>query len=250
MQKLLNLARRIAPSIKNSSSASSVYQHIKNDTFLKNVYGALEAQEIIYLSFLIQGFKDGKDLEEVSQKCQRDLFSFSIIQVSTDHPNETCYNCGGNGQIDCYNCDGDGEIDCGECDGSGTDDEGDSCSYCDGDGKDECDECGGNGHDSCDDCDSSGEQEDTISYDIDQMNYVSINRDLFITFETMEEFTEIDESDFGNYVIQVSSDNRITQNNQFEDEMGNTLFGEVSPTPALRKSTFRGIVDDSLFDIS
>ena len=37
MQKLLNLARRIAPTIKTSTSATEVYYHIKNDKFLNPI---------------------------------------------------------------------------------------------------------------------------------------------------------------------------------------------------------------------
>ena len=47
MQKLLNLARRIAPTIKSSTSATGVYYYIKNDKFLKPIEKALNAKEII-----------------------------------------------------------------------------------------------------------------------------------------------------------------------------------------------------------
>jgi len=105
MQKLLNLARRIAPTIKFASSASSIYYHLRGDDFLKPVYDALDAKEIIYLSFLIQGYKEGRDLQDVIQRCQEGLFSFSILNVSREHPEESCDECYGDGSVNCSTCD-------------------------------------------------------------------------------------------------------------------------------------------------
>ena len=68
MQKLLNLARRIAPTIKFATSASNIYYHLRGDDFLKPIYDALDAKEIIYLCFLIQGYKEGRDLQDVIQR--------------------------------------------------------------------------------------------------------------------------------------------------------------------------------------
>jgi hypothetical protein len=246
MQKLLNLSRRIAPIIKDSSSASSIYYHIKNDSFLKQIYNTLGPQEIVYLCFLIQGYKDGRELRDVLQRCQEDLFSFSILNVSGDHPEETCDNCAGDGFINCHECDGEKRVECDECDGSGEDSEGDTCDRCDGDGYVECPICDGDGHGTCDDCEGSGEQESWSEYEIEQSNYVSIDRNLFRNFETMKELTEIDESDLGQYVILINSDSGKTDNSDFSDKMGDIVFGEVNRTPDLRKGMFKGIIDDDL----
>jgi len=246
MQKLLNLARRIAPTIKSSFSASSVFYHIKNDSFLKPIYDALEPKEIIYLCFLIQGYKEGRELQDVVQRCQEDLFSFSILNVSREHPEESCDECYGDGSVNCSTCDGEGEVDCTDCNGDGQDDEGDSCSYCDGSGKIECDYCNGDKYETCDDCSGSGSQESYSEYEIEQSNYVSIDIDLFRTFETMEELTEVDESDLGQYVILINSDSGKTDNSDFSDKMGDVVFGEVNRTPDLRKGMFKGIIDNDL----
>ena len=246
MQKLLNLARRIAPTIKFNSTASSVYYHLKSDAFLKPIYDTLEAKEIIYLCFLIQGYKEGRELQDVLQRCQEDLFSFSILNVYRDHPTESCDNCHGDGSVNCSTCDGKGEVDCPECDGSGQDDEGDDCSYCDGSGKVECDYCQGDKYETCDDCAGSGDQESYSEYELDQGNYVSIDRNLFKTFEIMDELTEVDESDLGKYTIPINSDSGRTDNDDFQDKMGDIVFGEFVRNPDLRKSMFGGIIDDEL----
>ena len=246
MQKLLNLARRIAPTIKASSSASSIFYHIKNDSFLKPIYYALEPQEIIYLCFLIQGYKEGRELQDVLQRCKEDLFSFSILNVGSHHPQESCDNCNGDGSVSCSTCDGEGEVDCPDCNGEGQDDEGDSCSYCDGSGKIECDYCSGDKYETCDDCSGSGSQESYSEYEIEQSNYVSIDRNLFATFEMMEELTEVDESDLSQYVILINGDSGKTDNDDFQDKMGDVVFGEVNRTPNLKKGMFKNIFDNDL----
>jgi hypothetical protein len=248
MQKVLNLARKIAPTIKFNTSSSSIYYYLRNDAFFKPIFDALDAQEIIYLCFLIQGYKEGRELQDVLQRCQEDLFSFSVLHVSGDRPVESCDNCNGDGSVSCSTCDGEGEVDCPECNGDGQDDEGDDCSYCDGSGKVECDYCNGDKYEICDDCNGTGEQESYSEYSIEQNNYVSIDRDLFRTFEMMEELTEVDESNFGQYVILINSDSGRTDDNDFEDKMGDVVFGEVVRTPDLRKGMFKGIIDDELKD--
>lgn len=246
MQKLLNLSRRIAPAIKFASSASSIYYHLKNDSFLKPIYDALDAKEVVYLCFLIQGYKEGRELQDVLQRCQEDLFSFSILNVDRDHPEEACDSCSGDGSISCGTCDGEGEVDCPDCDGDGQDSDGDDCSYCDGSGKVTCDYCSGDKYETCDDCGGNGNQDSYNEYMIEQSNYVSIDRDLFKTFEMMEELTEVDESDFGQYVILINSDSGRTDDDDFSDKMGDVVFGEVVRTPNLRKGMFKGIIDDEL----
>ena len=246
MQKLLNLARRIAPTIKFASTASSIYYHLRGDDFLRPVYDALDAKEIIYLSFLIQGYKEGRDLQDVIQRCQEDLFSFSILNVSREHPEESCDECYGDGSVNCSTCDGEGEVDCTDCGGDGQDDEGDSCSYCDGSGKIECDYCNGDKYETCDSCSGSGSQDSYSEYEIEQSNYVSIDRNLFATFEMMDELTEVDESDLGQYVILIYGDTGKTDNDDFQDKMGDVVFGEVNRTPNLKKGMFKGIIDNDL----
>ena len=91
MQKLLNLAKKIAPTIKASTSATGVYYYIKNDKFLKPIEKALNAKEIVYLTFLIQGYKEGRDLQDILQRCERDLFSFSTINLKKRLLNSNLY---------------------------------------------------------------------------------------------------------------------------------------------------------------
>ena len=246
MQKLLNLARRIAPTLKNTSSATGVYYLIKGDKFLKSIYSSLEANEIVLLCFLIQGYKDEINLEDMIANFEQHLFSFLILEVATTHPEESCDYCGGDGSTNCRECDGNGNVDCPDCDGDGDDEEGNICSYCDGSGKVDCDECGGDGYESCYDCGGSGSEEAWDEYEFEQVMYVSIDRRLFNLFEGMEELEEFELSKLGPYVIALKSDNGTTSETDFSDIMGDTVFGKLNPQPELVKSMFSGIYDGEI----
>jgi len=244
MQKLLNLARRIAPTIKSSTSATGVYYYIKNDKFLKPIEKALNAKEIVYLSFLIQGYKEGRDLQDVLERCEQDLFSFSIIEVDSSHPEESCDNCSGDGTIACHECDGEKRVECDECDGSGEDIEGDTCDRCDGDGYVDCPVCDGDGHETCDDCYGGGTQESWSEYSIEQKNYVSINKSLLNYLEMLNELEPIDESKYGSYVIMIYSTSGNISDDDFSDIMGETVFAEVNTSIELEKGYFAGNIND------
>jgi hypothetical protein len=62
----------------------------------------------------------------------------------------------------------------------------------------------------------------------------------------MEEFTEVDESDLGQYVILIYGDTGKTDNDDFQDKMGDVVFGEVNRTPNLKKGMFKNIFDNDL----
>jgi len=247
MQKLLNIARRIAPTLKNTSSATGIYHLIKGDKFLKSIYSSLEANEIVLLCFLIQGYKDERNLEDMIANFEQHLFSFLILEVASTHPDETCGYCGGDGSTNCRECDGNGKVDCPDCDGDGEDEEGNSCSYCDGDGRVDCDECGGDGYESCYDCGGSGSEEAWGEYEFEQIMYVSIDRRLFNLFEGMEELEEFEESKLGPYVIALKSDHGTTSDSEFSDIMGDTVFGRLKPQPELVKSMFSSIYDGEIY---
>jgi len=244
MQKLLNLARRIAPTIKTSTSATEVYYHIKNDKFLKPIEKALSAKEIVYLTFLIQGYKEGRELQDVLERCEQDLFSFSTIEVGSSHPEESCDNCAGNGTIECHECDGEKRVECDECDGSGENGEGGTCDRCDGDGYVECPVCDGEGYEICDDCGGEGTQESWSEYEIEQQNYVSINKSLLNYLEMLDELEPIDDSKYGPYVIMIYASSGNTSERDFEDVMGETVFAEVNTNTVLEKRYLSGSIND------
>ena len=244
MQKLLNLARRIAPNIKTSTSSTEVYYHIKNDKFLKPIEKQLSAKEIVYLTFLIQGYKEGRDLQDVLERCNQDLFSFSTIEVDSSHPEETCDNCAGDGIINCHECDGERRVECDECDGSGEDGEGDTCDRCDGDGYVDCPVCDGEGYETCDDCSGEGTQESWSEYSLEQKNYVSINKSLLNYLEVLNELEPIDESKYGSYVIMIYSTSGNTSDDDFQDVMGETVFAEVNTSIELEKRYLSGSIND------
>jgi hypothetical protein len=246
MQKLLNLAKKIAPTIKASTSATGVYYYIKNDKFLKPIEKALNAKEIVYLTFLIQGYKEGRDLQDILQRCERDLFSFSTIEVDPHHPDESCDDCDGDGTINCHECDGEKRVECDDCNGNGEDSEGDRCNTCDGDGYIECPVCDGDGYETCGNCYGSGDQEGWSEYSIEQKNHVSINKSLLNYLEMLDELEPIDESKYGPYVIMIHASTGNTSEREFEDVMGETVFAEVNTNINLEKKYINsGNVNDN-----
>ena len=62
----------------------------------------------------------------------------------------------------------------------------------------------------------------------------------------MDELTEVDESDLGQYVILIYGDTGKTDNDDFQDKMGDVVFGEVNRTPNLKKGMFKNIFDNDL----
>lgn len=73
--------------------------------------------------------------------------------------NEDCDRCDGSGNEDCDRCDGNGLIECSDCNGSGEDSEGESCYTCGGDGELSCPDCNGDGSLMCYNCDGDGEMD-------------------------------------------------------------------------------------------
>lgn len=79
----------------------------------------------------------------------------SNFELEFYEPEEDCYFCHGNGDIECYTCNGEGKVDCEECYGSGENGD-EPCSNCDGEGSIECEDCEGKGNMECEDCDGKG----------------------------------------------------------------------------------------------
>ena len=232
MEKLLNLTRAIAPKIKNSYNTQDIYSILNKDTFLKQIRNRLSPTEIIYLTFLIMGYKRGMELLPIYEDIKNNLFSFSVIYVDEDRPTISCYNCGGDGTIECHECDGSGRQNCAYCNGDGQIN-GENCEDCDGDGRVNCDVCDGDGSSTCDECHGDGDIEDNYRRYISQYEYFSIDENLFRTLEIMYEFGELKDGDdfsdwtFQTYVTQGDSEN-------FDEyDGGQYLFGEMVKNPKL-----------------
>ena len=232
MEKLLNLTKAIAPKLTRAYTSQDIYAEFNKDRFLKQIRSRLSPTEIIYLVFLIMGYKRGMELLPVYEDIKNNLFSFSVIYVDEDRPQTSCDDCGGSGTIDCSECDGSGKETCSDCDGDGEID-GESCGNCDGDGRVDCNSCDGDGNYTCNTCDGEGETDDDYRRYVRQYEYFSIDENLFKTLEIMYEFDELkDEDDFGHWTFQTYVNEGSSEN--FEEFDGNEyLFGEMVQNPQL-----------------
>jgi len=116
-----------------------------------------EPSNLLKLIFYIYSFKNTDDFKLAESLLNKSSFA-SLFRVDSDYYEETCDECGGNGEISCDVCDG-GIVECGDCNGSGEDEEGETCEQCGGDGESNCAECDGTGYFTCVTCDGSGEVE-------------------------------------------------------------------------------------------
>jgi antirestriction protein len=108
----------------------------------------------------------------------------------------------------------------------------------------ECPVCDGEGYETCDDCSGEGTQESWSKYEIEQQNYVSINKSLLNYLEVLNELEPIDESKYGSYVIMIYSSSGNTSDDDFQDVMGETVFAEVNTSIELEKRYLSNSIND------
>lgn len=195
--KLTQLALKIGRSHKNKRPGF-FYNEFKSHLFFKQMYDRMTSDEIVLFCFLCSEISLGLKPEEIGKKIEditKNLYSFSIIEVTNIEPTETCGNCDGEGEISCDNCNGSGELDCDGCGGSGEveDDEGNNitCSNCGGDGTLTCDECH-RGRIECDSCYGSGEIEKSGYMSISVEEFISYDSEILNRLELLNEFDEVD----------------------------------------------------------
>lgn len=195
--KLAQLSLKIGGTFKNRRPGF-FYQEFKSNLFFKQMYENMTSDEIVLFCFLCSQVSTGLNPKEIGQLIEdikNNLFCFSVIEVISEEPVETCGNCGGDGEVTCGECGGGGEIECDYCNGSGNveDDEGNdiTCSNCGGDGKLQCDECQ-NGHIECDSCDGYGEVEKSGYISISIEEFISYDSEIFNKIELLNEFDKID----------------------------------------------------------
>lgn len=180
---LIKLANRLQHHIK-SKDLDKIFNTLKEDKDLLEIFKRLDGNQIIKLCYLIWGLKNNIDPQEVSNLVDVELFAFSIVEFNEYDPEISCNNCNGRGRETCGDCSGSGSNTCGNCDGSGylesysDEEEKQVCDYCDGDGDVSCDYCSGNGEVDCSECGGVGtfETEDHTEFDISF--FVSFNNDL------------------------------------------------------------------------
>lgn len=248
MEKLIKLANAIGPRIesKRTPTSGEIYAHLKKDVFLSQIMKRLSASETIYLTFLILGYKEGRELKVVLEEILSNLFSFSVIYVSDEQPYTSCSFCGGDGSYDCGMCEGEGDVECDTCDGSGEDGEGETCDDCDGSGRLDCQHCS-SGQEECDVCDGSGEVEDEYLNHVSQNDYFSIDTKLLQKLELLSEYDKIEDGD--DFPSNTFKTYEFWGDSGDFDGYGENVFllGELNTNPSIQK-TSDGIRDNELKD--
>jgi len=250
MDKLIKIVPRIAKRFK-SSNLTDIYHLFLVDDFLKQISKSIQPVDVVRLCFLIKCYKDGRELKPFSEILLTDLFTFSIIEVGSEHSTVTCDNCNGDGQIECGECQGTGRQDCYDCDGTGEDDENNTCQTCDGEGADNCETCDGDGYETCDYCDGSGEIEDSNYTDYELKYYASIEKEVFNYLELLDEEEEIKQDTgrifkMNGYTLYLGKKFYDTNPN-YSDRLGDTLFKQLNRTPDFERKGNGEIRDEELF---
>jgi len=233
MEKLINIASKIGKKIK-TNDIREIYNILVTDAFFRPLCLSLGGNSTVKLVFLIKAFKDGRELREVMERLQTDLFTFSLIEVSNDAVEDTCGSCGGDGSYACHECGGSGDVECPDCDGSGDDEDG-VCQTCSGDGRVECDYCEGSGSEDCDDCYGSGSVDDDYAANVEVSEYVSIEKDIFNVVEMLDEFEDISFNNIikgsNGYTLVFRYFDSTSYQDAIVNEKGSTLFYEFNAQP-------------------
>lgn len=197
VKKITQLSVKIGRTQKNKTP-QYFYDYIIKNNHISHFFSNLSGEEFVIFCFMSSAVSSGinlMELGELFENIKKNIFVFSLGDVTDDYVDETCSTCGGDAELQCGYCGGSGNINCEDCDGNGEieDDEGGyvTCNNCDGDGEISCDECN-RGYVRCDDCDGNGEieKEGYISVRIEE--YVSYDSEIFNELEIMEDETKIE----------------------------------------------------------
>lgn len=159
--------QKIVPKLSKSIKSGGInanYTELLKNKYLDEVLNNLDPMDLVKLIFCINEYRKGNhNLDEILDKINTQLYSFSIAYFYSDNPEAQCDDCSGRGRVDCYDCGGSGIVSCDDCDGLGEievgDNEYETCSDCSGSGNFSCEYCGGSGDETCGSCDGSGEVE-------------------------------------------------------------------------------------------
>lgn len=188
-EKLLSLVKRLSRSSglkgKTPTEVSDILSH--GDSLYLESLNRLNGKDAVLLYFLIPLHLMGKDISKMYDYISSNLYEYSTVEITQDYVDETCSDCGGNGDYECSTCGGSGNVDCNECDGDGEDSEGDTCETCQGGGHLECDECSGRGTEDCYNCGGTGEVEDDSRMEGSQSYYLSYNQKIYEKLELLND---------------------------------------------------------------
>ena len=159
--------KKIVPKLSKSIKSGGInanYKELLKNKFLEGVLNDIDPMDLVKLIFCINEYRKGNhNLDEILNKINTQLYSFSIAYFYSDDPEAQCDDCSGRGRVGCDYCSGSGSDDCKDCSGDGKievgDNEYETCENCMGNGNFDCNHCGGSGDETCSSCDGSGEVE-------------------------------------------------------------------------------------------
>lgn len=192
MEKVLLLAKKLKNNNKGVSS-TSFFRKLISDPSYKQLYNILKPEELIVLSLIIGNINNNTNIEELYEEIINKLFVFSMVEITGDDVEETCTNCGGNGEIICDICGGEGDVYCKTCNGDGLDSENNDCYDCGGEGSFDCTSCV-RGYSLCDMCNGLGYYTKEYYNNIDQYYFVSFDIKLKTELEYKRTYTKVSEN--------------------------------------------------------
>ena len=231
--------------IKKNKSPHFFFDFMVKDDTTSSFFTKFSINDIILLSFTTSAVSYGLEptrVDSLIDEIRNNIFTFTIGEVTDNNPQETCDNCGGDGETECGNCGGDGSLSCDDCGGDGKiedDEEYHTCDNCGGDGSLSCDECS-QGYVRCDNCDGLGEVDRNGYINLDFNEYVSYNLDIFNKLEIMDDNTHINHDvaiEIINSELTFMYRSYTQTSDEFpsDSETGDYFFIELKQNPGFRK---------------
>ena len=242
IQKVAQLSVKIGTKYKNNNP-QFFYTLSTKEKFIKTFFNHLSGNDLVYFCFMSSAISLGmkpQELYEFYLNLQNNIFTFAIVEVTNDESTETCYDCGGDGEVYCGNCEGTALVNCPSCDGEGEIDD-IPCDECDGEGSIRCDECS-SGYVNCDTCYGTGETTKDGYVDITVSEFISYDSEIFNILEIKDDEVEITD-DFVNKIykseLTFMSETYATNTNSLESEAksGMYYFSSMETTPSFRRGS-------------
>jgi len=225
IDKTINLSYKIGSKYKGKQP-NFFYAYSTKDEFIKTFFSKLSGKEIVYFCFMSSAISNGMERENLYKlyiNLVKNVFVFSILEVTSSESLQPCSYCGGHGEVSCGNCDGSGEIDCEEC---------------------------SNGYVTCDNCDGYGEESMPGYVDITVSEFASYDTEIFNILEVKDENTKITDALVNmiyksDLTFQTDVYHRQTDDLESEVESGDYYFNYFESTPEFNRNS-NGSISNNL----
>jgi hypothetical protein len=179
--KLIKLSKKFSGTYSDEIP-SDFYRELKRMSVYHNIFDSYNPIDTVILCFLVSEINRGNtDLENTYDQIKNNLYSFCIGEITEEDVMDECEFCSGYGTQKCSSCGGDSDI--------------------------TCHECGGNGREDCEYCEGSGEMEMDDYLELEQMIYLSWDKDN--QFSNLETKSDLDKFENESYLKIVNNPKNI-----------------------------------------